>query len=86
MQVGIVAHDTHPIFQKEKVTYHDLVRFPWLTLDEVIDIAKNNNSWPTSSMSLASTFSFFVAHNITTGEGGMILTNDHKLQNDIRSI
>jgi DNA-binding transcriptional LysR family regulator len=52
MQVGIVAHDTHPIFQKEKVTYHDLVRFPWLTLDEVIDIAKDNNGWPTFSMVL----------------------------------
>ena len=26
-----------------------------------------------------SAFSFFVAHNITTGEGGMILTNDKKL-------
>ena len=38
------------------------------------------------SLSLASTFSFFVAHNITTGEGGMILTSDKKLQDDIRSI
>ena len=28
-----------------------------------------------------SCFSFFVAHNITTGEGGMILTNDKELKN-----
>lgn len=38
------------------------------------------------SMSDISTFSFFVAHNITTGEGGMILTNNKKLNDSMRSV
>ncbi len=38
------------------------------------------------SMSDIATFSFFVAHNITTGEGGMILTNNKKLNESMRSI
>lgn len=33
-----------------------------------------------------STLSFFVAHNITTGEGGMIFTNDKKLDDLLRSL
>lgn len=33
-----------------------------------------------------SAFSFFVAHNITTGEGGMILTNDKKLYEECLSL
>ncbi|MBY0472772.1 DegT/DnrJ/EryC1/StrS family aminotransferase [Patescibacteria group bacterium] len=33
-----------------------------------------------------STLSFFVAHNITTGEGGMIFTNDKKLDELLRSL
>ena len=37
-------------------------------------------------MSDISTFSFFVAHNITTGEGGMILTNNKKLNDSMRSV
>jgi len=32
------------------------------------------------------TFSFFVAHNMTTGEGGMIVTNNKKLDNVCRSL
>jgi CDP-6-deoxy-D-xylo-4-hexulose-3-dehydrase len=31
-------------------------------------------------------FSFFVAHNMTTGEGGMIVTNDEKLEEACRSL
>lgn len=38
------------------------------------------------SMSAVSAFSFFVAHNITTGEGGMILTNNNKLMKICRSL
>lgn len=32
-----------------------------------------------------SSFSFFVAHNMTTGEGGMIVTNNEKLEESCRS-
>ena len=35
---------------------------------------------------LISTYSFFVAHNMTTGEGGMILTDDEELDKMLRSI
>jgi CDP-6-deoxy-D-xylo-4-hexulose-3-dehydrase len=33
-----------------------------------------------------STLSFFVAHNITTGEGGMVFTNDKKIDDLLRSL
>ena len=33
-----------------------------------------------------SAFSFFVAHNITTGEGGMVMTNNKKLEQILRSL
>lgn len=33
-----------------------------------------------------STFSFFVAHNMTTGEGGMIITNNKKVEIECRSL
>ena len=33
-----------------------------------------------------STFSFFVAHNMTTGEGGMILTEEDEYENILRSV
>jgi CDP-6-deoxy-D-xylo-4-hexulose-3-dehydrase len=33
-----------------------------------------------------STFSFFVAHNMTTGEGGMIVTNNERLEDICRSL
>ena len=35
---------------------------------------------------LISTYSFFVAHNMTTGEGGMITTDDEELEKMLRSI
>ncbi|MDB0045649.1 DegT/DnrJ/EryC1/StrS family aminotransferase [Candidatus Pelagibacter sp.] len=38
------------------------------------------------SLGLVSAFSFFVAHNITTGEGGMILTNDKNIYNECLSL
>ena len=38
------------------------------------------------SFGLISTFSFFVAHNMTTGEGGMIMTNDESLYDNLRSV
>jgi CDP-6-deoxy-D-xylo-4-hexulose-3-dehydrase len=38
------------------------------------------------SMGDASTLSFFVAHNITTGEGGMIFTSDDDLAETCRSL
>ena len=44
------------------------------------------NNKRVGSLSTISAFSFFVAHNITTGEGGMILTNDKKLMKICRSL
>tara|TARA_R100000005_G_C4994585_1_gene201569 strand:- start:521 stop:1807 length:1287 start_codon:yes stop_codon:yes gene_type:complete len=38
------------------------------------------------SFGLISAFSFFVAHNMTTGEGGMVMTSDEDLYNTLRSI
>ncbi len=38
------------------------------------------------SWGLVSTFSFFVAHNMTTGEGGMILTDDERLYKRCQSL
>jgi len=38
------------------------------------------------SFGLISTFSFFVAHNMTTGEGGMIMTSDENLYDTLRSV
>jgi CDP-6-deoxy-D-xylo-4-hexulose-3-dehydrase len=38
------------------------------------------------SYGVISTFSYFVAHNMTTGEGGMIVTNDTKLEESCRSL
>jgi dTDP-4-amino-4,6-dideoxygalactose transaminase len=35
---------------------------------------------------LASTFSFFPSHTLTTGEGGAIITNDHKIAEICRSV
>lgn len=47
--------------------------------------ARYNNSI-VGSLSDISTFSFFVAHNITTGEGGMILCKDEEIYKSILSI
>lgn len=38
------------------------------------------------SFGLLSTLSFFVAHNITTGEGGMVFTDDDELEAALRSL
>ena len=38
------------------------------------------------SWGLISAFSFFVAHNMTTGEGGMILTNNKKIMKLCKSL
>ena len=38
------------------------------------------------SFGQVSTFSFFVAHNMTTGEGGMIVTNDNEMADICRSL
>lgn len=40
----------------------------------------------TGSFGMIATFSFYVAHNMTTGEGGMIVTNDPELDETLRSL
>ena len=70
-------------------------------MDEICEIAEQNNlllledcceahgatsdGRRVGSFSLASTFSFFVAHNMTTGEGGMVATSDEALARMLRS-
>jgi len=44
------------------------------------------NDKKVGSFGLLSTWSFFVAHNITTGEGGMVVTNDNELKDILESI
>jgi len=44
------------------------------------------NGKKVGSFGLISTFSFFVAHNMTTGEGGMIMTNDNNLYDILCSV
>lgn len=71
-------------------------------MDELMEIAKNNNilviedcceahgtyykGHQVGSIGDMSALSFFVAHNITTGEGGMIFVKDPSLNNTIRSV
>ena len=44
------------------------------------------NGKKVGSFGLISAFSFFVAHNMTTGEGGMVMTSDDELDDMLRSI
>ena len=69
-------------------------------IDAILDIARENNvqvffdscdaygtkhkGEPIQSYGKASTFSFYVAHHITMGEGGGIVTNDERLQSTMR--
>lgn len=71
-------------------------------IDEIMDIARKNHlpvmedcceahgaaieGKRVGSFGLISTYSFFVAHNITTGEGGMIMSNNSDLNKILRSI
>jgi CDP-6-deoxy-D-xylo-4-hexulose-3-dehydrase len=71
-------------------------------MKQIIDIAKKHNLFvledcceshgssidnqKVGSFGDISTFSFFVAHNMTTGEGGMVMTDDEKLYDILTSI
>lgn len=44
------------------------------------------NNKKIGSYGILSAFSFFVAHNMTSGEGGMVMTNDSKLAKIMRSM
>ena len=44
------------------------------------------NNKKIGSYGILSAFSFFVAHNMTSGEGGMVMTNDAKLAKIMRSM
>ena len=90
------------ITQKTKavMVVHNL-GFP-AKMDEIMDVAKEYNlivvedcceahgsyykGQQVGSIGHLATLSFFVAHNITTGEGGMIFIKDGKLNNKVRSI
>jgi CDP-6-deoxy-D-xylo-4-hexulose-3-dehydrase len=71
-------------------------------VEEILEFSKENNipvmedcceahgasidSKKIGTFGLISTYSFFVAHNMTTGEGGMIITDDEELEKMLRSI
>ena len=71
-------------------------------MKEIMEIANNHNlcvledcceshgssigDKKVGSFGLISTFSFFVAHNMTTGEGGMVMTSNEKLYDVLCSI
>ena len=56
----------------------------------VQDVCESLGSWTNSGHAgnngLASSFSFYFSHHITTMEGGGIATNDNDLANDLRSV
>lgn len=71
-------------------------------MEKILEISKENNipimedcceahgasieGKKLGTFDLISTYSFFVAHNMTTGEGGMIITDDEELEKMLRSI
>ena len=71
-------------------------------VEKILEISKENNipvmedcceahgasinGKKVGTFGLISTYSFFVAHNMTTGEGGMIITADEELEKMLRSI
>ena len=64
------------IASKKIFWYSKIVVKPMVPL-----LVKKVGSW-----GKVSAFSFFVAHNITTGEGGMVLTNDKKVYEECLSL
>ena len=71
-------------------------------MDRIMEIAKKHNllviedncdalgskydGKPSGSFGIMSTCSFYVAHHITTGEGGMVATDDDELSEIVRSL
>ena len=64
------------------VRTHDL----WLVEDNCDALGSRFRGRPTGTFGHLSTLSFYPAHQITTGEGGMVLTNDRLLARVARSI
>lgn len=48
MNLGVVAHVEHPIFEKKKPTYNDLVEYPWLGYD-ANSYRVSESDWPSLS-------------------------------------
>ena len=75
----IIAHTLGFPFQAEKIrriaNKHNL----WLIEDSCDALGAKVNNKPITSFGDISTVSFFPAHQITTGEGGVIFTNNPKL-------
>jgi CDP-6-deoxy-D-xylo-4-hexulose-3-dehydrase len=71
-------------------------------VEKILEISKENNipvmedcceahgasidGKKVGTFGLISTYSFFVAHNMTTGEGGMVITDDEEVDKMLRSI
>lgn len=83
----ILAHTLgFPIREMEMIAnaYHERGKF---VIEDCCDAlgACVNDKYSVGSFGDAATFSFFPAHQLTTGEGGAVLTNDGRLFADLRS-
>ena len=58
----------------------------WLIEDNCDSLGSKYNNKLTGSFGDISTCSFYPAHHITTGEGGAVLTNNHKIAKILRSL
>jgi len=70
---------------------HELIKFAEANkLVLISDVCESLGSWNSGHHagygSIASSFSFYFSHHITTMEGGGVATNDDDLANDLRSI
>ena len=83
----ILAHTLgFPIREMELIanTYHERGKF---VIEDCCDAlgACVDETYSVGSFGDAATFSFFPAHQLTTGEGGAVMTNDGRLLADLRS-
>lgn len=58
----------------------------WLIEDNCDSLGSKYDNKMTGSFGDISTYSFYPAHHITTGEGGAVLTNNHKIAKILRSL
>lgn len=93
LKEALVDHDIKGIFVAHTLGFNS-------NINEILDIARDNNiqvffdccdaygttynNRPITAYGKASTFSFYVAHHISMGEGGGIVTNDDELQVTMR--
>ncbi|MFX1392083.1 MAG: lipopolysaccharide biosynthesis protein RfbH [Promethearchaeota archaeon] len=82
----ILAHTLGNPFNVEKITKFCDNNNLWLIEDNCDALGSKYDNKYTGSFGDISTYSFYPAHHITTGEGGALLTNNSKLYKIIRSL